>query len=121
MWIQCWKLENYCLDNKLKFFNLLYNLRTQEKIIIDKINELYKNPIINNYIQKINTSENIIKECIVCYETKQNIQLSCKHEICIDCYCNVDRCYYHCENSYIFTWNIIIIFLRYYNIYHFLL
>jgi len=52
-----------------------------------------KYPKILEYQTKINTNKNNIKECIICYKTSIHIQFNCGHELCIDCYLNVDRCF----------------------------
>jgi tetratricopeptide (TPR) repeat protein len=92
------KLKNYYKDNVLKLFNLFSNLNNKSEIVIKKINELSKLSIIDNYIDKVNNSINNIKDCIICYENKQHIQFDCGHEICINCYCEVENCYYKCNS-----------------------
>jgi TPR repeat protein len=91
------KLEIYYKNNKLKLFNLLFNLKKKSKIVVNMINELTNNSIISNYIEKINLNKKNIKDCIVCYELTQHINFECGHEICINCYCSMDNCYYRCK------------------------
>ena len=91
------KLGYYYRNNILKFFNLLFNLEKKSDIVINKINYLSKNIDVDNYIKKLNTNINNIKDCIVCYEKIQHIQFDCGHEICINCYCSMNNCYYKCK------------------------
>ena len=51
---------------------------------------------IEKYQNEINMNQNNIKDCIICYENILHIPFNCSHEICINCYCLVDRCYYKC-------------------------
>ena len=55
---------------------------------------------IISYLEKINNNLSNIKECIICYDTKININMYCGHEICINCYCKIDLCYYKCKYTY---------------------
>ena len=49
---------------------------------------------IISYLEKINNNLSNIKECIICYEHDIHIDMYCGHEICINCYCNITKCYY---------------------------
>jgi len=94
-------LKNYYFDkekyNILKFYNLLYNLQPQSDIVIKTMNKLYlDNNKIIEYQNKININQNNIKECIICFESIIHIPLNCKHEVCMNCYCFVDKCFYRC-------------------------
>ena len=84
------------INGKLKFYNLLCNLQIDSDIVIKTINELLDESEIVEYKNKINMNKNNIKDCIICYETLLHIPFNCSHEICINCYCLVDRCYYKC-------------------------
>jgi TPR repeat protein len=100
MILSMYHLKNYYFykeKNKLKFYNLLYNLEIKSDIIVNTMNELSLNDLtINKYQNKINLNKNNIKECIICYETLSHISFNCKHEICINCYCCIDKCFYRC-------------------------
>ena len=61
------------------------------KILEKKVNR----KSIKNKI-KLAKKKKIIKNCVVCYENKIHTKFSCGHEICIDCYKKVHRCYYKC-------------------------
>jgi tetratricopeptide (TPR) repeat protein len=94
-------LKKYYFDNEkyntLKYYNFLYNLQPKSDIVIKTMNNLYldDNKIIE-YQNKININQNNIKECIICFELVIHIPLDCKHEVCINCYCFVDKCFYRC-------------------------
>ena len=66
-------------------------------IITQEINELSEDPYILNYITKIGLNQNNIKECRICIEDNNNITFLCGHEICVDCYCRLTKCYYNCN------------------------
>ena len=51
---------------------------------------------IKEYKNKININQDNIKDCIICYETLLHIPLNCGHEICINCFCFIDKCFYRC-------------------------
>ena len=90
-------IYNNIQENTLKFYNSLYNLRIKPKIVIKTMDDMCTNDHkILEYQQKINIHTNNIKECIICYETNLHIPLNCSHEICINCYCLVDKCIYRC-------------------------
>lgn len=38
------------------------------------------------YLTLGNLKKDSIKECFICFETKENIALSCNHSLCFDCY-----------------------------------
>jgi hypothetical protein len=84
--------------NKLKLYCIFINIENPQQIIVNEIKELEKNKEIQKYKNKIRifSEFNNIKECIVCKEDKLNIILDCAHEICIDCYPIIDKCYYNC-------------------------
>jgi hypothetical protein len=88
-------LEHYYKTNKLEFYHLLTNIQNKNDLINDKIVELRNTPEIRTYINKVNLMTKLenIHECCVCYETKLNIPLLCFHEICIECYPKLTKCY----------------------------
>lgn len=85
--------------NDLKFYHLLSNLENKSNITIEKINKLLECSTVLEYVNKLNTIENNIQECLICYNNLQHISFSCGHKICINCYCLVNKCYYRCEFS----------------------
>jgi TPR repeat protein len=82
-------LGYYYQNNKIGFYTLLVNIENKNNLIHDKINELASDLLIINYKK----NKNNIHECDVCLESKINIQLSCNHEICIDCFPKLDNCH----------------------------
>jgi len=109
------KMEKYCLiliehnnlsalnilniyyENDLTFYHILSNLENKSDIVIEKINTLLKCPIVSEYIEKVNTTKDNIHECLICCNNLQHITFNCGHEICINCYCLVNKCYYRCS------------------------
>jgi TPR repeat protein len=90
------ELEIY-YNNDLKFYHILSNLENKSIIVIKKIDELLESPIVLKYINKLKTSNENIQECLICCDNLQHISFSCGHEICINCYCLVNKCYYRCN------------------------
>jgi len=85
-------------SNKLKFYHLLSNLENKSTIVIKKMDKLLDCSKVTEYINKINKNEDNIKDCLICYNKLQHISFNCGHEICINCYCLINKCYYRCSS-----------------------
>jgi hypothetical protein len=91
------------LEKQLLYF--VNNQNTElEKFLMcfidEEINKLIKMEEIKKHINRLenSTKNNIIKECIICFDNKLNIKLDCCHELCIDCYNKTNnKCYYRCN------------------------
>lgn len=41
-----------------------------------------------------------MKECIICYDTRLHINLDCGHDVCTECYPNIqNKCPFRCLES----------------------
>jgi tetratricopeptide (TPR) repeat protein len=86
-------------QNKINLYNILINLENPNNFINNNINELIETTEIKKHIKRLEDSKtnNIIKECIICFDNKLNIKLDCGHELCVDCYNKTNnKCYYRC-------------------------
>lgn len=87
------KLANY-LPKKYKEFNhfelveLLESIQSPSEAVKKIIKTLCQKESIIIYKNKIRVFERLknICECQICYEERLNIDLTCGHEVCIDCY-----------------------------------
>jgi TPR repeat protein len=84
--IAMYDLDNYYKTNKLAFYALLINIENKSDFINNKLDELKSDSLV------IKNHDNI-HECDVCMETKINITLLCNHDICVDCYPNINKCH----------------------------
>ena len=89
-------LLNY-FKNKLVYYNWLKALNNKNETIYKIIMEMNNITEVKIYLQKIYNNLSNIKECIICYDTNINIDMYCGHQICINCYCKIDCCYYKCK------------------------
>lgn len=85
----------------LYIYYLLNSCENKNDLINKNLEVLRKSHEIRNYQNKIRLFErlNNIKECIVCFSDKLNINLECGHEVCNECYCNIAKCPYRCSND----------------------
>jgi len=93
-------LQTYFNNNKLNIYNFLIKINMVNDLITNILKNLEKSHLIKTYKNKIvvATYTNNIKNCIICYNDNLSITLPiCNHEICIDCYCKVKKCYYNCS------------------------
>jgi tetratricopeptide (TPR) repeat protein len=82
------------LPKKYKDFNhyelveLLENLEPKSESVKKTIKTLCQKEAIISYKNKLRVFERLknICECKICYEERLNIDLTCGHEVCIDCY-----------------------------------
>jgi len=95
------KLETICKKNYCKMYYLLSTIVEKTQFVINKINLLLKNNKVKFYSNKISLFKqfNNYKDCIVCYENNLHINFECGHEICVECYCNMNDCQYRCNNN----------------------
>ena len=83
------ELYNYYHNNIMAFYILIVNIENKSDLINNLLNELKSYKLIINYEKNLDN----IHECDVCYETKINIKLPCNHEICVDCYPQINICH----------------------------
>jgi len=84
-------------SNDLKYYNWLNSLNNKNDTISNIITRLSESDKVKEYLNKIENNLSNIKKCIVCYDTDIHIGLYCGHEICSNCYCKVNMCYYRCK------------------------
>ena len=92
-------LDWYYQNKLLEFYCLLYKVESKNNIINEKIDELMENEQVLDYCDKIKVSErlNNYKNCVICYdENCLHINFDCGHEVCIDCYSKMKKCFYNC-------------------------
>ena len=86
-------------NNNLIYYNWLNSINNRNETIYKIIMEMNEITEVKIYLEKINNNLSNIKECIICYDTKININMYCGHEICVNCYCKIDCCYYKCKKN----------------------
>jgi hypothetical protein len=91
---------SYKYTTKLEMYNLLLKLQKCEytDYWLKEFSNEKEIKIFNNK-KRLFENLNNIKQCIICYETKINIDIDCGHELCCDCYCNskrIKKCHYNC-------------------------
>ena len=82
-------------NNDLLFYKTLMSIENKSNIVLDELDNVKYLYEIN---LDINTQQNNIKECIICYETKIHLQFECGHEACYDCFKKMNKCFYNCKN-----------------------
>lgn len=95
------KLKIAAKRNSNKIYYVLSNIINPNSFIEKKINELLKEQKVYHYSNKISLFKrlNNINECQVCYETKVHINFECGHEICLECYTDMNGCQFRCNQS----------------------
>ena len=91
-------LSKYYANDILRYYGWLNSLENND-VISNIKKELSTDLEVRIYLEKIYAHEGNIKDCIVCYETNQHIDMHyCPrgHEVCINCYCKTNTCYYRC-------------------------
>ena len=92
-------LEFHYKDNLISFYCLLSKIENKNDLINEKIDELLQSKQIQAYKNKIKLfkSLNNYKNCIVCLEENVlHINFECGHDVCIECYTKMNKCYYNC-------------------------
>ncbi len=96
-WLEsiCPEYDHYYLDMRNKFVPLIKDTYEAIKFKISKTLK-EKNTVSDFYFKN-----KILKQmnpCIVCMEdSKYFVQMSCNHLICINCFLQIDKCYYRCK------------------------
>lgn len=91
-------LLNYYANNILEYYGWLHSLEDNELISNIK-RELSADHEVSIYLEKMNKHKTNIKNCVICFESKQHIDIyycPLGHEVCVSCYCKIDTCYYRC-------------------------
>ena len=92
-------LENYYSDNDVvEFYKELLKIKIKNDLVQNKINELEQLKPIQIFKNKVRlfTRLNNYTQCALCLEDNViNIDLSCGHEVCINCYNSNTKCIYN--------------------------
>jgi hypothetical protein len=88
-------LSAYYLNNELKFYLLLNNIKNKNELITNKLNELKQYVKIQHYYNKLSLAIelNFTKECIICYNNEYQIIFNCGHYCCKNCFTEIEKCH----------------------------
>ena len=91
-------------NDKLELYKKLIKIENKNDLILNEINELEQLKPIRIYKNKVRlfTRLNNYAQCVLCLEDNViNIDLSCGHEVCIDCYNSNLKCTFnYCNKNY---------------------
>ena len=98
--ISMMKLVKYFKEDKnfnsnLKFFLFLNESKKKNEQILKKIKELEQTEEVIIYYNKLKTATK--DTCFVCLEDKLMLNFNCGHNVCCDCFPNMNKCYYNCK------------------------